>query len=206
MTIVRQDYEAIFKPHLVKLAQQVEVNLCEVFDGWPRIDRIQARAKSPERFLAKASKKNDDGTPKYTNPLLEIQDQVGARIITFYLSDVRNISAELERHFSFIEMQDVLPDSVSEFGYESKHYIVNTPTDLLPPDVEASLPKQFELQVKTLFQHAWAETSHDIAYKELSGSLDKESKRLVALSAAQSWGSDNILEDILRKLSNPEQP
>ena len=26
-------------------------------------------------------------------------------------------------------------------------------------------PRFFELQVKTLFQHAWSEASHDIAYK-----------------------------------------
>jgi len=41
-----------------------------------------------------------DGKPKYEDPLNQIQDQVGARIVTFYASDVERIRLEVEKYFN----------------------------------------------------------------------------------------------------------
>lgn len=68
---------------LVPLASKIESHIRELFAASPRIDRIGARAKSIDRFVAKAEKQVD-GRPKYDDPLAQIQDQIGARIITFY--------------------------------------------------------------------------------------------------------------------------
>src|SRR4051794_29351493 len=76
-----------------------------------RIDRISARAKSVARFLAKASKKGHNGLPKYPDPLAEIQDQIGARIITFYLEDVSRIEREVCQYFKAVEQRQLIPES-----------------------------------------------------------------------------------------------
>jgi len=99
----------------------------------PRIDRVSVRAKAVDRFLDKAQKQ-ESGALKYSDPMNQIQDQVGARIVTFYLSDVEQISTMVEDYFSPIEIQQVVPDSPREFGYEGKHYILFIPTDVKDPE------------------------------------------------------------------------
>lgn len=130
--------------------------------GTPRIDRVSARAKTPQRFLGKAQKLNTDGSRKYSDPL----DQVGARVIVFYLKDVETISETVERYYTRIERKDLVPESLREFGYVGKHYILGLPEDVFDDGADRDrLPRFFELQVKTLFQHAWSEAEHDLGYK-----------------------------------------
>jgi putative GTP pyrophosphokinase len=69
----RLRHGAVLEPLSASLADY----LSDILSGLDRIDRIQARAKAPERFLAKANKQVD-GTPKYSDPINQIQDQVGA--------------------------------------------------------------------------------------------------------------------------------
>lgn len=60
-------------------------------------------------------------------------------------------------------------------------------------------PKFFELQIKTVFQHAWGEASHDFAYKSETP-LSSDQKRRVAYAAAQAWGGDRIFEDLFKEI------
>jgi ppGpp synthetase/RelA/SpoT-type nucleotidyltranferase len=78
-TAYRQRYEAVLKP----LATAIEAHLSECFSGEPRIDRITARPKAVDSFMKKAQALVKS-RPKYCEPLSQIQDQIGARIITFY--------------------------------------------------------------------------------------------------------------------------
>jgi ppGpp synthetase/RelA/SpoT-type nucleotidyltranferase len=155
------------------------------------------RSKSVSSFITKATKLVD-GKAKYTDPLNEIQDQLGARIITFYLSDLQPICTLVEKYFGPIEKRHVEPESENEFGYEGFHFILFIPEDCFIPDIPRDeCPKVFELQVRTLFQHAWAQANHDLAYKPLS-EPSKEFRRKVAFTAAQAWGADTIFDELLR--------
>jgi putative GTP pyrophosphokinase len=87
MTSLRETYALRREKVLVPLAVRIEDHLKSLFGSLARIDRISARAKSVDRFLGKAVKL-EDAKPKYEDPLNQIQDQVGARIVTFYASDV----------------------------------------------------------------------------------------------------------------------
>jgi ppGpp synthetase/RelA/SpoT-type nucleotidyltranferase len=60
-------------------------------------------------------------------------------------------------------------------------------------------PTFFELQIKTLFQHAWGEADHDLIYKP-SGALTSDQRRRVAFTAAQAWGADRIFEELAQEL------
>jgi putative GTP pyrophosphokinase len=190
----RLRHEAI----LVNLAIDLEDFILELVRELPRIDRVQARAKNPERFLAKALKE-ENGIRKYSDPLSEIQDQIGARVITFYLNDVIVVCDHIEKYFRHIEKRSVLPESTAAFGYFGFHYIIGVPTDLQRDGWnEADIPAFFELQIKTLFQHAWSEANHDLGYKELSGSLTPDEKRRMAWASAQAWGADQIFDELHR--------
>lgn len=194
-------YRRRFDLALAPLAKAIEGQLCDYFATAGHIDRVTARPKSVERFLAKAQI-HEDGEPKYSEPLRQIQDQVGARIITFYLSDVEVVAATIEKYYRAIEARDIIPDSEWEFGYFGRHYVLIVPTELIDASVDRDLiPEFFELQVKTLFQHAWSEANHDLGYKQISGAapLTSDETRRLAFTAAQAWGADRIFDELLRE-------
>jgi len=170
--------------------------------GIGRVDRISARAKDPERFDKKAFKLNDDGTLKYENPLEQIQDQIGLRIIVFYLSDVRIIEEKIiNRFFQSLERKSLSPEDTWAFSYFGRHFILHLPDEAFIEGVDRdTVPFCFELQVKTLFQHAWSEASHDLVYKPMQGDLSDEDTRRLAFTAAQAWGADQIFQDLLKGL------
>src|SRR5437667_4772586 len=91
MTDLEQEYRERREQFLVPAAEKLELHLRNVFHGNARIDRISARAKAVGRFVQKALKE-EEGKRKYTNPLSQIQDQIGARIVTFYAPDVGALS------------------------------------------------------------------------------------------------------------------
>src|SRR5262249_20308452 len=135
------------------------------------------------------------------DPLNQIQDQVGARIVTFYASDVERVRLEIEKYFKYIESKKIVPESESEFGYEGRHFILFVPTDLLDETLGSDDAVEFfELQIKTLFQHAWSEAEHDSGYKR-SGELTSDQKRRLAFTAAQAWGADQIFDEMYRQMT-----
>jgi GTP pyrophosphokinase len=172
--------------------------LHEYFDGQPRIDRISARAKTPERFLAKAQA-TQNGAPKYTEPLRQIQDQVGARITTFYLSDIERVSEIVLKYYQPIESKNVVPEDEWKFGYFGRHFVLIVPSDCVGALDTTKVPQFFELQVKTLFQHAWSEANHDLGYKPGAVPLKPDEERRLAFTSAQAWGADQIFDELFRR-------
>ena len=147
----------------------------------------------------KAIKKDDSGNPKYSDPLNQIQDQIGARIICFYLHDVDAVSECISSYFNNIEHKLVQPDDQSKFGYVGRHFILHFPEDVIDPK-NPPTPNFFELQIKTLFQHAWSESEHDLSYKPF-GEIAPEIQRKIAFTAAQAWGADLIFNELFQALS-----
>ena len=192
-------YEARL-PALKRVAENVTKLLREHLAEVSRIDRVSSRAKGKQPFAAKAGQVDADGTLRYEDPLAQIQDQVAARVIVFYRSDVELVAEELEHYFRPLEREDHVPESDWEFGYFGRHWILALPDDVIPDDIDKDLvPRFFELQVKTLFQHAWSEASHDLAYKP-PAELSSDQQRRFAYSAAQAWGADRVFEELWQEL------
>jgi ppGpp synthetase/RelA/SpoT-type nucleotidyltranferase len=110
------DYVERHNKFLMPVSNKLQDFLSDLSKSIDRIDRISVRPKSIESFVTK-SLKLVDGIPKYTNPLGQIQDQIGARIVVFYKSDVDKISKFILKYFRAIEEIEIVPDSESEFGY-----------------------------------------------------------------------------------------
>lgn len=201
MDYLKEAYIEKYQTYLSPSAKRLEMHLRQLLNGVPRIDNICTRAKSVERFLGKATKLDyQTGKPKYELPLDEIQDQVGARIVVFYLSDVKVISDLVKKHFSPVENTVKEPLSDKEFGYFGEHFILALPTDVTH-DLHTDSSNVFELQIKTLFQHAWSEAEHDSSYKAPS-EMTKDERRLVALSSAHAWAADRIFDDFFKQMTD----
>ena len=193
-TELRRVYSERYESSLKPLAERIAEYLASCLSYCERIDRLTARAKDIDSFLTKAAK-IEDGRAKYDDPINQIQDQVGARIITFYISDVDIIADAVESYCRPIESRTMVPESDSEFGYFGKHYVLLLPTDVIWESEKGLHPPFFELQIKTLFQHAWSQANHDLGYKA-HVALTSQQKRKIAFSSAQAWGADQIFDQL----------
>lgn len=203
---LRASYEKRYREVLVPAAAKLQEMLASDFAGVKRIDRIAARGKSPDRFLEKARKLKKDGSLQYKDPLGEIQDQIGGRVVVFYTDDIEPASARVLKYFRRIEEATIEPESEAEFGYFGRHYILALPEDVVPRGIALEVaPKVFELQVRTLFQHAWSEAEHDIGYKAVRPVTQEQARRF-AFTAAQAWGADLIFQGLYSELGGKEQP
>lgn len=196
---ILKKYSTNYEQYLKDLIIELEDQVLDCVEGSPRIDRVVARVKSIESFMNKALKM-ENGTFKYKNPFTEIQDQIGVRIICFYKSDVPRVEKLIKDYFRPIEEKRKEPLETNQFDYEGTHYILLIPNDIRDPKVSKNdCPEVFELQIKTLYQHAWAEANHDLAYKS-EDELKKDQKRKIAFTAAQSWGADEIFDELAKIL------
>ncbi|HEX3465610.1 MAG TPA: tetratricopeptide repeat protein [Candidatus Elarobacter sp.] len=138
------------------------------------VHQISTRAKSITSFADKAAKPSseDPTRPKYDDPLRQITDLAGARIIAFVLRDVPRIEEAVQQEFNIVDRVDKGEELITKtsVGYRSIHYIVELPdrrTNLLEYGEFNGF--QAEIQIRTILQHAWAEMEHDIRFKPGSG-------------------------------------
>ena len=92
--------------------------------------------------------------------LEEITDLIGLRVVTYFEDAVEDVARIVEANFA-IDFERSIDKRVtldpSTFGYRSLHYVC------LPSAESMDLP--FEIQIRTVLQHAWAEIEHDLGYK-----------------------------------------
>ncbi len=195
-----EEYTRLYREVLRPVAVGLEGLIRDHLASTRRVDRVAARAKAPDPFIAKASKQEPDGSPKYVDPLVQIQDQIGARIVVFYKPDVETVSGIVKRYFRPIELQTIVPDSHWTFGYFGMHFILALPTEAVPAGIAVDrAPQFFELQIKTLFEHAWSEAEHDLGYKPPE-QLNGDQQRRLAYTAAQAWGADRVFEELHKEV------
>ena len=195
-----EEYQRRYEAFLKTIALSLKVHIESHLAGAPHIDRVMARAKDPGRFAEKARHTKDDGSPKYNAPLTEVQDQLGARVVVFYQNDINSIASIIKQYFQPIEERELVPESQWAFGYFGQHLVLPLPRDVIPVGTDLSeVPRFFELQIKTLFQHAWSEANHDLGYKS-PGPLSKDQERRLAYTAAQAWGADRVFAELISEL------
>lgn len=141
---------------------------------------VSHRVKEKESYLNKC--KNE----KYKDPVNEITDVSGIRIIAYTNQDVSSICKILQKEFRIDENNSGNKAEMLEtdkVGYLSVHYILQLSEKRLElPEYKIYENLKCEVQVRTLLQHAWAEIEHDKNYK-FTGVLPKEIRRRFYLIA-----------------------
>lgn len=158
------------------------------------IDSISGRVKGKESFINKVKMNRT----KYPDPFHDVEDIIGIRILVLFISTSGLVAKKIK--------EDILPpveDSYRReatpklFGYEGYQSIHSIPDPLLM-NYGPSFPRVFELQVRTLYQHAYAEPQHELEYKkhfELTPEEEFNYRKRFSWLAASSWGADSILEE-----------
>ncbi|MFG3297611.1 GTP pyrophosphokinase family protein [Micromonospora chersina] len=156
--------------------------------------QVEARAKDVDSFVEKIGRKG----AKYQNPIQEMTDLVGLRIITYYLEDVVRVGEILRAQFVIDEANSVDkaagfdPD---RFGYTSVHYVLK----LSPARGKLAEWRPFkgvcaEVQVRTALQHAWAAVNHKLDYKSTTEAPARLRRRLFRLSALFELADEQFSE------------
>jgi ppGpp synthetase/RelA/SpoT-type nucleotidyltranferase len=129
---------------------------------------IEGRAKTVDSFIEKIRRPGKS----YDNPLEELPDLSGVRIIVYYLDDVEKVAKILSSEFTVIESEtshlasEYSPD---KFGYISLHSVVCLSSDRENlPEWRAYKGYRSEIQIRTVLQHSWAAVSHALQYKHES--------------------------------------
>ena len=141
-------------PQCKTVAKEVYNTLKSTFDqAGLLVAAIEYRVKAEESLAGKLELKGG----KYKS-LADITDIIGLRVITFYTDDVDKVASAVERLFTVDWDNSVDKRKIHEidsFGYLSLHYICS----------KEGFPYRFEIQMRTVLQHAWANMNHDTGYK-----------------------------------------
>lgn len=202
------------RPDFTRLTAKLQTLLTELLAARGiAVHLIEARTKEVSSFREKITR----ASKAYVDPITELTDLSGIRIITYYQDDAHAIESLIQEEFLVQGVSGAVDsESPVEFGYRSAHYIVQL------SDSRASLIEwgglgglKAEIQVRTVLQHAWAAISHKLQYKreeDVPRTLRRKLSRLSALFeiaddefSALKNASGALLHQISERLSVGDQ-
>lgn len=200
---IYESFESVLRTYIDSLIQKavdegkLEKNAVE----------IKSRTKSTESFKGKISR--DDKCQKYKNPLEDVTDLVGVKILLTSLDDSQFVyellRAELKEQIDEENSVDKTQElkASRKFGYLGKHLVVSYDPKMLKTELHSQKEEfegleglKAEIQIKTLLQHVWAEIEHKARYKA-GEELCADKKRYFDRLAALIEVADDLFKDLI---------
>ena len=182
---------------LAKVATGILENILSD-DGVQR-QPIACRCKDRESLSRKLSKPG-----KNYESLSDITDIAGLRVVTYFAEDIRRVAAIVEAAFTIDKKNSVdkrVYKDPDRFGYKSLHYVVSFPNarcDL--PDFSKYRGMKFEIQLRSILQHAWAEIEHKLGGYKSPWSVPREIRRRFSRIAGLLELADDEFSGIRKQL------
>lgn len=144
------------RPRLDEAREKIERDLRSLLAARAvHVHSVSSRVKELDSLLRKVSRPD-----KSYQSLWDITDVVGLRVVTFFEDTIDEVAALIEQSFE-IDFQNstnkLRQGDYDRFGYRSLHYVCYAG--------KSENEFRFEIQVRTILQHAWAEIEHDLGYK-----------------------------------------
>jgi len=168
---------AVGEPELVVAGERFVALVTSILDeAGINYLSVTGRTKGVASFAAKAGRRVD-GRLAFPDPMHDITDQIGVRVITYVHSDVSAVAELLDDQVVVKDDRDLGQETASEgrFGYASRHLLIALDAAReSDPAYEDLRGRIAQVQIRTVLQHAWAEFEHDIRYK---GTVPEEHAR-----------------------------
>lgn len=132
-----------------------------------RFHSVDHRVKSEESAAVKVARKvTESGEPRSVESLTDL---LGVRIITYFQDEVDAVAQMIENEFLIDPANTVDKSAALEadrFGYVSLHYVAELGESRVGlAEYQPYAGIKFEVQIRSILQHAWAEIEHDLGYK-----------------------------------------
>lgn len=169
------DYETKYFPIYKAFAETVRFILKKAIlaaDNLPRPQSIQCRAKEIESLRRRLT---EEGKLETQTLERDRRDLAGTRLIFYTNGDVDRFLASpvIRDNFEIEEDSTKIHHPTQEnqgARYRAVHYTIRLREERLSlPEYARFAGLRCEIQVQTILEHAWAETSHDILYKNNLG-------------------------------------
>lgn len=183
---------------LVEASSLIEGHIRDVLaDFTKEIHSIGHRLKNKHSLREKLARPD-----RVYEQITDITDIIGFRVITYFEEDVHEVGKKIEEAFKVDYLNSTDRRNGDTFGYRSLHYICPIPEELSVASLD--IPNfPFEIQVRTILQHAWAEIEHDLGYKSPVG-IPVNIKRKFARIAGLLEIADEQFGEIRTDLSTYE--
>lgn len=161
---------------------------------------VQYRLKETDSLLEKAFRRGKN----YIDPIAEIEDKVGLRVVVLSTDELFAIKDLIENMDEFLiqpakDFKEEIKSQPSVFEYQSIHYVLRPKNQFKYEGVEIYSDTTCELQLRTLLQHAHSELTHDTVYKP-TVKADSEVVRAVSKSMALLEVTDDYFSLVKRKI------
>lgn len=186
---------------LSRVTDKAAVLVQELLDQYEiNVHSVTSRTKSRASLQKKLSKPG-----RSYQSLNDITDICGIRIITYFEEDVDRVVEVLEREFEIDRTNSIdkrLVVDPDRFGYMSAHHVLKlTPTRVQLHEYRWLDGFFFEIQTRSILQHAWAEIEHDLGYKS-KNEVPRNVRRRFSRLAGILELADNEFNGIRDELAN----
>lgn len=188
-----KEFEETLNGYLKEIIEELSKQEDPVEMGENDIE-IKSRTKEPKSLKGKIIRKD------YEEPLKEITDLVGAKIMLTSLRYAELVYELVKKKFSTsvieeIDKSKILKDA-RKFGYLGRHIVIRCNKDMEVERFRKFDGLAAEIQIKTLLQHTWAEIEHKLRYKPQI-KLDEERQRYFDRLAAMIEVADDLFKELI---------
>jgi ppGpp synthetase/RelA/SpoT-type nucleotidyltranferase len=172
-----------------------EISILEIFP------EITFRTKELLSIIKKIKKKQREKLYDYDS----LKDKLGVRIICMFSEDMDKIDHFIQDHFTIVNAEY----KKQKLDFNTLDYISNHYDAKIKPANKAfkSLKKHkdlvFEIQVRTLNQHAWSNAAHTLSYKQEAGIPDTLKRKVYRLLSLYEIADDEFSSVNNALLSDP---
>jgi putative GTP pyrophosphokinase len=158
------------------------------------IYQIKYRVKEFKSFEEKLVNK------RYAHPQ-DMTDFAALRVICYLKRDVQVITSLLADNFDIIKREDKVSElGIDRVGYNAVHLDATLKNNRISlPEYDRFAGLNFEIQIVTVLQHAYAEIERDLVYK--SGDVLPENiVRQIRLMSGALENADQMFENIIKEI------
>jgi putative GTP pyrophosphokinase len=190
------------EPKYKELGKAVAGFIKEEITLYEILPEVTYRPKELLSIIKKIKKKQREKKYDYEN----LNDKLGIRIVCTFIEDLEKVDVFLRENFNIknIEYKKEALD-FDKLDYISNHYDASVKSDLKAfRAFDKYKDLVFEIQVRTLNQHAWSNTAHSLSYKQEADIAPLLKRRVYRLLSLYEIADDEFSAVNKALLSNPD--